>query len=51
MKVFFEKLKDIKAGFGELSLSAKIVIGTLVAVVLSALGLNLSVVSFLVGLL
>lgn len=46
-----EKLKALKAQFDELSLAKKVVLATVLAVVLSALGFNLSAFSFIVGLL
>jgi hypothetical protein len=49
--MLIEKLKDIKARFDAMPLSGKIVTGTLIAVVLSALGISPSVLTFLAGLL
>jgi hypothetical protein len=46
-----DRLKSLKARFDAMPLSGKIVTGTLVAVVLSALGINLSFFTFLAGLL
>ncbi len=46
-----DKLKALKARFDAMPLSGKIVTGTLIALVLSTLGINLSFFTFLAGLL